>query len=660
MLKLPSTKLESLKPSTVHEEFLYYWTESSEHRFQMSEDVQFALGNQLTPTQANYLKSIGQSDQPNNKIKPAVEQVLANVASGSPDWSVRPRKMDNSTAFVLNRLMMQIWDDSEGDREFRQNAKDFIEPGKSHLFIYPDWNADNGLGALRIISLDPQCVLVSPNTTKADFSNSKSIIYSDIHTKTELIDQYPRHKKKIEEAKDTQTIQQITAGLSSRDSVVVKGDNHNAKEDKIRGYIRFAPIRVAYMLLTNNLTGKWRFVDDEQYEAESKDLEYQEFLKEKIISEEIIYKRHIRESFFIGDQEIYDNILPISEYPIKTACNNFQRTPYPSGDVRHAKGPQRKLNRVEALIIAHATATAGINVGYEEGAIDASEMLKMNLPGRVPIKFNPGGLTNKRYHEFGVAAVNTELYHEKARYENDIETVFGAYKFLQGDAGQSPGTVGEAQILDEASSRKQNWKILPLYDMLNGIARVAVEWIPHVYKQQRLMKITHPDGREEDIALNELVADRERGIQKIYDMQNIDAEIRVVVGSARRQSPLVKLNKDLMLLNAGIYDITQVILNMEENVDKQALLKRMDERARLAQQVQALEEENKKLHNTLVRRENEAYHDGLRLKISEGSKEVDSAVKDVKASIKAEKKVAVTKIAAEVEINSKTGTQAQS
>ena len=436
----------------------------------------------------------------------------------------------------------------------------------------------------------------------------------------------------------------------------MKGDKKDSKEDKIRVYIRFAPVRVAYMLLTNNLTGKWRFVDDKQYEIESKDEEYQALLKEKIISEEIIYKRHIRETFLIGNQEIYDKVLPISEYPIKTACNNFERNPYPSGDVRHAKGPQRKLNRIEALIIAHATAVAGINVGYEDGAIDPSEIMKMNLPGRVPIRFNPGGLVNKKYHEFGVSPVNTELYHEKARYENDIETVFGAYKFLQGDANQSPGTVGEAQILDESSARKQNFKMLPLYDMLNGIARVAVEWIPHVYSQQRLMKITHPDGKEEDITLNEIIRDRDKGLQKVYDMENIDAEIRVVVGSARRQSPLAKLNKDLMLLNAGIYDTTQVILNMEENVDKQALLKRMDERSRLAQQVQALEKENKELSGTLTRRENEAYHDGLRLKISEGSKEIDSAVKDVKASVKAEKKVAVIKNA--TEINSKEGTPA--
>jgi len=644
MLEIPVTKLDDLDHKIIHEEFFRYWAQSVTYRAQMAEDEQFYLGNQHTTSQKDYLRSIGQSDQPNNKIKPSVEQVLANVASGNPQWHVRPRKMDNTTAFVLNRIFDDIWDDSEGGKQFRSTALDHVVKGKSHLFIYPDWHADNGQGALRILNIDPNCVFKSANTSDEALENSPSTIYSDIHVKKVLISMYPEFADKIKDAKDSVDIEQLTFSMASRDNVTVRGQNIDQSEERIRKYVRFAPVNVAYAKITNMETGAWKLLDDKEYAEAVKDQEYNKLVEIGVINEEIVYKSHQRETFYIGDQEIYDEVLPITECPLKSACNNWTRNPEPSGDVRHAKGPQRKLNRTEALLIAHTTATAGVNVGYEEGAIDASEMIKMSLPGRIAIKFNPGGLSNKKYHEFGVNQVNTELFHEKARYVQDIEAVFGAYGWQQGDSGQAPGTVGEAQIMDEASARKQNYKMLPLYDMLNGIARVAVQWIPHVYDQQRLYKLIHPNGKEEEVTLNGYYRDKSGAIQKLYDMTSIDAEVRVVVGSARAQSPLAKLNKDLMLLNAGIYDTVQVILNMEENVDKVALLERMDERKQLQRALEAQGEELKKVKGDLQTRERESYHDKMQLQVSKGGTELKSAVKGAKAQIDTEKKYAIQSV----------------
>ncbi len=647
MIKIPNLQLEDVDYKIVQDEFMDYYTSSITHRHQMDEDEQFYLGNQYSTAQKNYLIGLGQSDQPNNKIKPAVEQVLANVASTEPDWSVRPfGQTDNDVAFVVNKLFTNIWDKSEGNRQFRHNTKDHIVKGKTHLYIYPDWNAEDGQGGLRIMELDGRCVFVSANTSLEDFSNTKSMYYSDIHTKTDLKAQFPQYADKIKKAKDIQDIKFITNSLSSRDSITVRGDVRDDKEEKIRRYNRFAKVAVPYVKITNSETGYWMLLDDEEYKETLTNPEFVQYIADGVIQEEIIYKTHIRESFFIGDQEIYDEVLPISEYPIKTSCNEWTRDPYPSGDVRQAKGPQRKLNRTEALIIAHTTATAGINVGYEEGAIDISEIMKMNLPGRVPIKFNPGGLSNKKYHEFGISQVNTELYHEKARYVSDIEAVFGAYGWQQGDAGGSPGTVGEAQILEEASARKQNWKMIPLYDMLNGIARVALEWIPYVYDQQRVMRIVNPDGSEKDIILNQLVRNKDGAIEKLYDMTSLQVDVRAIVGSARAQSPMAKLNKNLGLQQAGIYDKVEVILGLEENIDKQALLQRMDENAQLRQAVEQLTKKVEEQEGDLQTREREIYHTLLRLKVSEGTKELDSAITKVKSNVISHGEVVEAKITA--------------
>ena len=82
-------------------------------KFQMAEDEEFYLGLQLTRAQKDYLVSVGQPPEANNKIRPAVEQVLSNVAGASPEWDVRPTgKTDSEVAFVYNKLLDKIWYES--------------------------------------------------------------------------------------------------------------------------------------------------------------------------------------------------------------------------------------------------------------------------------------------------------------------------------------------------------------------------------------------------------------------------------------------------------------------------------------------------------------------------------------------------------------------
>ena len=63
---------------------------------------------------------------------------------------------------------------------------------------------------------------------------------------------------------------------------------------------------------------------------------------------------------------------------------------------------------------------------------------------------------------------------------------------------------GEAQIVDEAVARKQNWKILPIYDMITKASRVVQEWMPTVYTQQRILRVVNPDGDAKELTLTAL------------------------------------------------------------------------------------------------------------------------------------------------------------
>jgi len=637
MIKVEKLDLPDIEAGDIRDEYIKYDTDSSEFRYQISEDEDFYLGNQLTDRQKEYLESVGQPPEANNKIRPAVEQVLANIASSAPEWDTSPiGKTDNDIAVVFNALLDKVWHDSGGNVEFRRICKDFIVKGLGFMYVYPDWIADSGLGAVRVKRIPPEAVFVDPNSTLPDFSDASSIIYSDLHTRENLKILFPQFVDLINDAEEDYQKNEQSSGKYSRDQALTRADESDDHQPKVRKYVHWSKIQVPLVLVIDNTTGQSQRYNRDNYKELVKDDKYESMVESGELSEEVVYEQHIREICCFGDQLAYDEILPIAEYPVVASCNEHTGTPFPVSDVRFAKSPQRMLNRTEALLISHTSATTNFKLVYEDGAIDPGEIDKWNIPNAI-IRANPGSLREGKIKEFAPPAVSSQLYLEKQRYEVDIEQVFGAYKYLQGQAAESPGTVGEAQIVDEAVARKQNWKILPIYDMLARSAQIVLSWIPFVYDQQRVVRCIMPTGDEVEFTLNQPVIDDKTGaIMKIYDTSTARMDVRVVVGSTRAKSPMARLQKDLALLNVGIYDKTQVIMNLEGDIDKGSLIQRMGEISQLTSQVQMLAEENDKLKGDLQTREREVFHSTMRAKVAEATKPVTQAVSNLKSNAKLE------------------------
>ncbi len=191
--------------------------------------------------------------------------------------------------------------------------------------------------------------------------------------------------------------------------------------------------------------------------------------------------------------------------------------------------------------------------------------------------------------------------------------------------------------MDESSSRKQNWKILPIYDMLTKTAKVITQWMPNIYDQQRTLRIVSPTGEENEVTLNIPVIDDKTGaVKKLYDMETASFDVRVVVGSTRSTSPMAELQKDLSLLSAGIYDRTQVIMNMKGDIDKASLMQRMSEISNLQSQLAQAQEELNRMRGDLQTREREVFHANMRAEISEATKPVSDAVSNIKSNAKLE------------------------
>ena len=636
MIKIQNLEIPELEAEDVRNEYTQYDHEGDEFRYQMAEDYDFYLGKQLTEAQKEYLMSVGQPPESNNKIRPAVEQVLSNMASTKPEWDVEGVGSDDGRiAGIYNKILDEIWYSSNGDTQFRTACKDFIVKGLCYLYVYPDYQADNGLGGIRFKRIKPEAVFVDPNSSLPDFSDASSIIYTDLHTKESLKVLFPDIADKIDDLKEDYDTDEETSGNYNRDDIYTRGDATHDQQPTVRKFVRFAKVSIPSVLVTELVTGKSQIFDKEAYEELQADKKYQELIDQGSVTEKIIYTTKVRETCVVGDLIYYDEILPIDSYPIIPACNEHTGTPYPSGDVRHAKSPQRMLNRTEALLISHTSATTNFKLVVEDGAIDPKELQKWNIPNAI-IRANPGALRDGKIKEYAPPAVSSQLFTEKSRYELDIEQVFGSYKFLQGYGEGSPGTVGEAQIIEESVSKKQGWKVMPVYDMLTIAGKIISAWIPFVYNQERVVRITSPNGMMEDVKVNEAVMNKNGEIERLYDITTNLIDIRVVVGSTKAKSPMADLQRDIQLMGAGIYDKTQVIMNMRTDDDKASLIQRHGEISQYQQTIQGLQEQVKKLSGDLQTRERELFHTKMRAEVSEATKNVSQAVSNIKATSKIE------------------------
>tara|TARA_R110002020_G_scaffold2069_2_gene9497 strand:+ start:1045 stop:3075 length:2031 start_codon:yes stop_codon:yes gene_type:complete len=639
MISLKNIKLDDISASDISNEYVYYQSSADEHKFQMAEDEEFYLGLQLTRAQKDYLVSVGQPPEANNKIRPAVEQVLSNVAGASPEWDVRPTgKTDSEVAFVYNKLLDKIWYESDGDRHFRSIVKDYTIKGLGYMYVYPDWQAEQGRGGIKVKRVAPENMYVDPNSTDPFFRDAASIMLSDTSTKESMKVMFPEHANDIEDAHEDYRDDDYATSKYNRDDIIRRSDVNDDGQPKVRRFIRWSKVSEEQILLTDKLTGRQKSFNKKEYDEFKSTKRYKAYIQNNQVEEEKIFITRVRESFVIGDALIYDIVLPLEDYPIVPCCNEHNGNPYPAGDVRHAKTPQRMLNRTEALLISHATSTASFKLIYEDGAIDPEELEKWFVPNAI-IRANPSALREGKIKELSPPAISSQLYVEKQRYETDIETVFGAYKFQQGNPSGAVGTFGEAKILDEASSRKQNWKILPAYDMLTHVGRIVSKYIPYVYDKERILRVINPLGIEKELKINvPVINDYTLAIERMYDVTTAEVDIRVVIGSTRSKSPTADLAKDIQLLQAGIYDRTQVIMGLQGDVDKSSLIARMSEIEKLRAQNQQLSKQLQSMTGDLQTRERELFHTKMRAEVSEATKPVQQAVSNLRATAKNEER----------------------
>ena len=72
----------------------------------------------------------------------------------------------------------------------------------------------------------------------------------------------------------------------------------------------------------------------------------------------------------VGDNMLYQRVLPTEEYPIVPLMNIHHRNPFPESDVRLFRPLQEYINKIRSLIIAHASTSTNVKLLIPRGSAD--------------------------------------------------------------------------------------------------------------------------------------------------------------------------------------------------------------------------------------------------------------------------------------------------
>jgi hypothetical protein len=342
-----------------------------------------------------------------------------------------------------------------------------------------------------------------------------------------------------------------------------------------------------------------------------------------------ITRNHISQTLCVGNQLLFDAVMPVDNYPIVPFMNGHNRNPYPNSDVRLVKGLQQYINKLRSLIIAHASTSTNTKLLIPRGSMNKQQLEnEWGRAGTAVIEYDP---ELGQPIVAGPVPLPNELYKNEADAKADIEQILGIYALMQGDQGSAPQTYKGTVALDEFGQRRIRSKKDDIEASLNQMAKVIVNMIQYGYTDQKVIRLLQPNNTIAEETINQPIYHELTGefLGKLNDVTVGAYDVVVVSGSTLPNNRWARFEYYKELFSMGVIDQVE-LLKQTDVADMEGVLARAGRESQMQGEIQGLQEEVKKLKGDLQTAQRESLHDRKRVELKEFE------VKLAKAEAKAE------------------------
>ena len=622
-------------------------------------DVDFYHGNHFSSDEVDELQSRNQADVPMDRIGPAVEKFKAVLTSRAPAFTMTPREdSDVKVASVWRTIMGYVWGNSNGDWQLKQAIHDYATTGMGYLYSYIDPESDFGRGDVKFTYVNPFRVYVSPNTRNRWFDDAEGVILSTILTGEQVISLYPE----LGEQDNPETGEKETGIIQDLDTYMEEdypdAMNNNGKKvftpaeakdldyferNKYQVLERFYKVKVNFYRVIDMQSGEEVIFSDDEYE------EFIENNREQVEASQYqiipVKQTRVKVCASIGQIVLYETILNTDHYPIVPIPNVFTETPYPKSDVSRARPMQRLLNKLWSLALSHAQASGGLKLLVPLGSVEDLGQLERDWA-------NPNAVievdsTQGEPHFPAPQPLAGEFYKLIQQCEFYIDFTFGLPEMMHGFAEKAPDTVKGTERMIALGTDRPKSKLRDIEFSINRLGQVLYNLSKGHYTYKKIFRLNSANNDITEATVNSY----DNKVGAILDIKkerhNLGQhDIRIEPGSTLPTNKWAELGVYMEAYQMGIVDKVEVLKKNPEIFDKEAILRRTDEKNQLMQQVQAMGEQIKNLEGDLQTAQRESVSDRKRVEVEK----FKSRLADVASDAKADRRVQLNNLQTKVKL----------
>ena len=367
--------------------------------------------------------------------------------------------------------------------------------------------------------------------------------------------------------------------------------------------------------------------------------DYEKLIKNKNTREQIVnavpyFEKKIKREVCVGDQWLYEMILPISSSPLIPLPYLHTDTPLPMSAVIPLIGKQQEINKSHQIMVHNANLSSNLRWLYVEGELDEDIWEKYSASPNALLPYRAGFSPNGP-REILPQNINNAFFTIEQDSKSDIEYIAGIQPPSMGVSNTNDETYRGFLAKDEYGTRRiRAWINNTVEPFLEHTGQIFQEMAKEHYSIQKIFRIVQPgaDGglEERSTEINiPLYDDRGEEIGRYHDYSSSRYDMRIIAGSTLPINRWAVHEENKVMFEMGVLDDIAFIQEADIK-NKEALIDRKSMLSQAKNQIENQEDEIKQLNGDIDTLRRQILQMGIKSQIDGAEKEIDRSRTETK------------------------------
>jgi hypothetical protein len=365
--------------------------------------------------------------------------------------------------------------------------------------------------------------------------------------------------------------------------------------------------------------------------------EYDIMIKDKKVAANIVdsvdfYESRIKLTIVVGNKLMYDEVLPIKDYPIVPFVYQYTGTPFPQSAVTPLVGKQQELNKAHQILIHNANLASNLRWMYEEGSVPEEEWERYSSAPGALLKYRSGFNAPTPVQPM---PLNSAFFGITQNAKSDMEYIAGVYSSMQGDTSSSPETYRGLLQMDEFGTRRiKSWMQNIVEPALEHLGVIFKDWAQDTYIANKVFRIVQPNNINEETSIEiniPIFDDLGNAVKKWNDYSTARFDVRIIGGSTLPLNRWALLEEYFKWYQSGLIDDVAMLAETDVR-NKEAIIKRKSVYMQLRNQIEQLDEIVKDRNGTIETLERQLVQSGIKQKVNNADMSMKKDVMETEAA----------------------------